>query len=416
VRDLSQVGEEDHDGSRPGRRLLANTELQDSVLAVQPFSDSRGGVRILLPSNASSLLRPSNAAGAWAASAFSWPPRYDYSFAACPIGQSILHVAMQAVRVTKLYYQNFDAPRPAIDRSLRGNLPGWSWIRNVSAPPGVASGDRTWASVAFHWILDGLEISPAHFVAFFTDEREWSLQWILQTTLQCDLAAVVTCSRHTRDLLMSTVVFAILYALISGVTGSLGVGFFSTLFLLSYPFFILWYAFGMAPSCFPMIPPCLMGDVIATAEMLVPASILFPPDLLCDPANQAGRPLNQTCLRPCSDLNFTTWADPLAFAICDTDPRTCAYLLGLGLSNEANFDALVWIPMLDALARANAVVRSGGLAGHRLCTWVSFILVVPALALAIGVIVVASAVLTGVLDLLPALVAFLGQLFVFYDS
>jgi hypothetical protein len=376
-------------------------------------------VQILLASNASSLLlRPSNAAGAWGASTFSWPPRYDYSFAACPIGQSILHVAMQAFRVNKLYYQNFDAPRPVIDRSLRGNLPGWSWIHNISALPAslVAPGSRTWASVAFHWILDRLEISPAHLVAFFTDNREWSLQWILQTTIQCDLAAVVTCSRHTRDLLMSTVVFAILYALISGVTGSLGVGFFGTLFLLSYPWFILWYAFGMAPSCFPMLPPCLMGDIIATAEAIVPASILFPPDLLCDSEGEAGRPLNQTCLRPCSDLNFTTWADPLAFAICDTDPRTCAYLLELGPSNEPFFDSLVWQPMLDALAQAHAAVLAGGLAGRRLCTWVSFIMVVPVLALAIGGLVVASAVLTGLFDLLPALVAFLGQLYVFYES
>ena len=399
----------------PNRRLLASTVLQDSVQSVQPFPYS--GSVLGSNTSAGAAYRPSNAAGAWGMSTFSWPPRYDYSFAACPIGQSILHIAMQAFRVNKLYYQNFDAPRPAIDRSLRGNLPSWSWVNNISAyHAGASSGDRTWASAAFHWILDTLVITPSQLVAFFADEREWSLQWILQTTIQCDLAAVVTCSRHTRDLLMSTVVFAILYALISGVMGSLGLGFFSTLFLLSYPWFILWYAFGMAPSCFPMIPPCLMGDIIATAEMLVPKSILFPTDLLCDPASQAGRPLNQTCLRPCSDLNFTTWADPLAFAICDTDPRTCEYLLGLGLSNEAFFDSLVWKPMLESLAQAHAAVLAGELAGHRLCTWVSFIMVVPVLALTIGAIVVASAVLTGLFDLLPALVAFLGQLYVFYDS
>ena len=395
--------------------------VQESIQAVVPVQASPG-VQVLwqgaAPQNAPGLAAV-NSAGAWSSSAYSWPPRYDYSLKSCPLGQSIMHIAMQALSVNRLYYQNFNRPRPAIDRSLRANLPSWTWIDNITSRvlASPASGQqqqvaRSWASWVFHGIMDALAISPAHLIAFFTDDRKWTLQWILQTSVQCDLAAVITCSRHDKDLLMSTVVFILLYLVIATVGGALGMGFLSTMFLLSYPWFILWYAFGMAPSCFPMIPPCLMGDVIATVEMLVPRAITLPQNLLC----AAGPLVNQTCLRPCSDINFTSWVDPLAFAICDTDPRTCAYMRTLSWFGEPFTDTLLWKPFQESLGKFHTIVQSGDLSGHRLCTWVSFITVVPVLAAVIGLLVLAAALATALLDLFPALVTFISQLYVFYET
>ena len=296
-------------------------------------------------------------------------------------------------------------------------MPHWPWLRNISTlPQSVVVGGRSWASAALHWTLDLLSIPPSHVVAFFTDDREWSLQWVLQTTIQCDLAAVVTCSRHDKDLLMSTVVFALLYLVVSSLASSLGMGFLATVFLLSYPWFILWYVFGMAPSCFPMLPPCLMSDLVSTLEVLVPTAILFPPALLCDPAGQGGRPLNQTCLRSCSELGFGSWEDPLAFAICDTDPETCSYVLALGPSGLVFLDTWLWDPLREAMARAYQRVMYEDTTPYRVCTWVSFIWVVPLLALVVAIVVVAGAVLAFVCDLLPSLIAFLCQLYVFYES
>jgi hypothetical protein len=402
-----------------GRALLT---VQQSIQSVPPAPSSPGMQTLLrgFPRNAPGSAF-SNSAGAWSISTFSWPPRYDYSFQACPIGQSILQVAIQAFSVNRLYYQNFNRPRPAIDRSLRGTLPSWDWIDNIttgwSGASPASSGQRSWASWGFHAILDALSVSPEHFVAFFTDSRKWTLQWILQTSVQCDLAAVVTCSRHDKDLIMTTVVFGILYGIILTVTSALGLRFMATLFFLSYPWFVLWYAFGMAPTCFPMIPPCLLGDVIATMEALVPRAIIFPRNLLCStPSYQNGTIVNQTCLRSCAEINFTTWVDPLAFAICDTDPRTCGYMKGLSLFNEPFTDTLLWKPFVDSLEKFHRVVLTEDLAGHRLCTWVSFITVIPLMAAAIGVLVLAAALTTATLDLLPALVTFLSQLYVFYET
>ena len=399
----------EHDAPPPGvgRHLLS---VQESAQAVAQYSAG-----VIRDPSAANFGPPSVVSGAWATSDFSWPPRYSYPLAACPLATSILQIAMQAVTVNRLYFANFQRPYPPKDRSLRGNLPRWDWVGNITLA-GASDGKQSLQSIAYHWLLQVLAIQPGHVVAFFTDDRKWSLQWILQTTVQCDLAAVVTCSRHDKDLIMSTVVFAIIYAGVWAMSRALEVNFMATIFLLSYPWFILWYVFGMAPSCFPMLPPCLIADIIATLEALVPTAMLFPPELLCDSAQRA--PLNQTCLRSCSDLGFASWADPLAFAICDTDTRTCEYLQELGPTGEGYFDTLVWDRLRTALANAQRALKQHELdpSAWRVCTWVTFIWVVPALALVVGITVVASAALAFVFDLVPSLATFMAQALVFFES
>jgi hypothetical protein len=407
----ASVDQEIHASRRPGRRLLS---VIDTAKDVARYS---GQIIEGIPFTRGSV--PVRVAGAWSTASFVWPPVYDYSSEACPLALSMLHMGRQVVAVNALYFQAFRAEQPSrIDRSLRGNMPAWTWIDTIATPAALANRTRSWASAAFHWVLDLGGIRPAHLVAFFRSDKKWSLQWILETSIKCDLASVLTCSRHDKDLVMSSVVFLLGYFAVSTVCGALGLGFLSVMYALSYPWFILWYVFGMGPSCFPMVPTCLLSDIIATAETLVPAALMFPPDLLCHPEETA---LNQTCLRSCEELNFTGWEDPLAFAVCDTDARTCRYL-HTGLPPATGFgmlDALVWTPLHKALARFDAVLSTrpaDSLAGHRLCTWVSFVTATPALGLLAGAAVLASAVCMAALDLVPSTVAFLGQMYVFYTA
>jgi hypothetical protein len=396
--------------SARGRRLLSSSVVSSAEQVAQ-FSAQ-------IIRSAPSVERaavPSRVAGAWSTASFAWPPVYDYSGKSCPLALAALDMGRQAAMINALYFRNFDQtlhpPRP-IDRSLRGNLPNISaWIP-ASLPPGEAAAvaARSWASWVFHRALDLGGIRPSHLVAFFTTDQKWSLQWILETSIKCDLAAVVTCSMHDKDLIMSTVVFLLFYTGVRVVTGALGLGSaLSTLFLLSYPGFILWYAFGTPPSCFPMVPTCLLSDLIATLELLVPARLVFPDDL-----TNCG----DGCLRSCADLNFTGWEDPLAFALCDTDPGTCQFLLER-LPVETGFpalDAVAWTRLRRAIERSEHVVRHAPLAGHRLCTWVSFVTATPVLAALGGAAVLAGAACMALLDLVPSVVAFTGQLYVFYAA
>jgi len=56
-----------------------------------------------------------------------------------------------------------------------------------------------------------------------------------------------------------------------------------------------------------MVPTCLLDDVIAALKGLFPVRAVLPPLLVVGPRE----------LRSCSELNFTSWEDPLAFAACD---------------------------------------------------------------------------------------------------
>jgi hypothetical protein len=392
--------------ARAGRRLLFASSVVESVVRVQAYSG-----QVISQTRQQAGEVPSRVAGAWSTASFVWPPVYSYTLRTCPVGLAMLDMGRQAVMVNALYFKGFrDAQPRAIDRSLRGNLPDFSGMIDAVTwkPSNTTTQTTTWASWVFHRLLDAASVRPEHLVAFFTTDRKWSLQWILETSVKCDLAAVVTCSRHERDLVMSTVVFLLGYASSRALMGAMGMGWVATLYLLSYPGFILWYAFGVPPSCFPMVPTCLLADVIATMEMLVPERLEFPPELVC---------ANQTCLRSCGELNFTGWVDPLAFAVCDTDPRTCGFLRETMAAAGEGWDFLGWTAMVDALGRFEKVVLSGrALAAHRLCTWVSFVTATPALAVAGGATVLASAALMAVLDLVPSLVAFAGQAYIFFSA
>jgi hypothetical protein len=204
-------------------------------------------------------------------------------------------------------------------------------------------------------------------------------------------------------------VFVLMFTLTRIVSRALGVGWVAILFLLSYPWFILWYSFGLAPSCTPILPTCILSDIIAAVDSILPRRIVFPEPLVCD--------ANQTCLRPCTDLQFEGWADPLAFAICDTDLRTCSYIIGLRSTGIPVLDEYVLEPLRTATGRAKSTIQLlDSLAGHRLCTWVSFITAVPVLAAAALVSVAATALVIAAMDMLPSLVDLVCQTAVFYEA
>jgi hypothetical protein len=383
---------------KPKRRLLTTQDILAYSARVIQSPDATGQL-------------PSRVYGAWSTSAFVWPPRYDYSLAACPIAVSALDLGTQVVLINKMYFDNFNIPKTSIDRSLRASLPNMAWMSSI--PPSAQVQNHTsWASVAFHWLLDLVAVRPEQLVAFFVTEEKWSLTWILTSLTHCDLASTLTCSRHDKDLLMSTVVFALMYLVMAAVTDAMGVGFLATLFLLSYPTFILWYAFGMAPSCIPLLPTCLLADVIATADALVPKKIVFPDILVCGDNKT-------TCLRPCSDIGFTHGLDPLAFALCDTDDSLCTFFRDVPASGFQLLDDAVLTPLREGATKFRLITQATGpvgIDGYRLCTWVSFVTVVPYMAAIGALTLVAGVLIVAAMDMLPPLVALVCQTYVFYES
>lgn len=344
---------------------------------------------------------------AWSSAAFVWPPTFNLSLSACPAGLAVLRLGRQVALIDKLYYQSFmNAPKRPIQRSLRATLPDLSGLGfNASLGPGRPG--QGWVSAGFHALMGAFSITPQGLEGFFTSERPDGLRWLLNTAVQCDLASVNTCSRHKRDLIMSVVVFGLLYALLSAVGGALGFPMAGTLLLVSFPSFILWYTYGVAITCFPLLPTCLLADVVAALESFAPPRVDLP-RLLVLPKG-AG-------LAPCEQLNFTAWYDPLAFALCDTDLPTCAWM-GNWTSGVAWLDGAL-APFAGALARNEALMGAPGYEPHayRVCTWVSFVWVVPAVGATLLGSALAYSLASAALALLPSIVEFAGQLVVFMNS
>ena len=397
---------------------LARARQSRHLLSVQSDAEAVQALAAQVISGAKTPDLPPILAGSWSTSSFVWPPVYDFSLHACPAATSILHIGRQVLVVNKLYFTNFKAPLPPIDRSLSATLPDISWSLAPSrpkAPPNIPPPPRSWASYAFHSLLDTVHVTPEYLVAFFTVDQKWSLQWMLDTAVHCDLASALTCSRHTKDMVMSVVVFGILFVIVSAMAGSLGITGATLAMLAGFPLFILWYSFGLAPTCIPIIPTCLMADIISAVEQFVPSAMQFPDQLLCQPGD-LGYVANGTCLLPCSTLNFTGWHDPLAFALCDTDPGLCSpwapKATGVPFL-DSQLD-----PLSDSLRRFRDAMRDPGFkpAGYRLCTWVNWIATVPPLAVAVCLASLAGAVAVTLMELVPHLVEVISHMMVFFTT
>jgi hypothetical protein len=312
--------------NRVYRRLLSViTDLQ----SIQAFSGN-----IADGGNPSQPV-PEQVASVWGEGPFAWPPDFTYySASACPLGALTLQLGAEALTITGLYYANWNRPGPPIDRSIRAALPQVSWNLTLPAAP-TANSAGGWPSQVFHGVVTGVfGVDEDGIAAFFETKQPWTLQWLIADLTKCDLAEVVTCSGHRRDLLASLFVIFAFYLFLRGVCAAVDLDILATLFFMSLPLVILYYVYGYPPMCFPLIPTCALSDLLATAQYLMPGSLALPPEILITQGNRS------VGLRPCADLNFSGWADPIAFGLCDLDQGLCQAVAGLpdpGIPGVAEF-------------------------------------------------------------------------------
>lgn len=342
----------------------------------------------------------------WLRGPNSWPPRYDYSINidTCPILIISKNAIMEIFSVVVLYFKHFNDPKKHIDRSLKNNLPDFFF--RVSNGTIVFGTSKSYASWFFYSVLALFNIQASDLESFFVGHEKWSLLWILQTSIMCDFGSAMSCSRHNKDLFMSIVVFILFYFIINFIGNALALNYISTLYILSFPFFILWYTYGFSPSCLPMLPTCLLDDIIHLIEDLLPLHINFPPKLFCN-----GRVTNVTldtpmCLRSCSELGFTSWFDPLTYMVCSYDGPLC-----LTLVKKTNISMLV--PISDSLYKWYQNNDPDYVSSYNFCTFVEWIQVVPFLLLLLVVVIFVSTVFYFLLSLIPAFVVLVGQIISF---
>ena len=387
--------------AKPGRKLMS---VQSDAEAVASYS-----VQILNGNKNPPLAL--QVAQSWGRGPFAWPPRYNYSLQACPLGLIMLEVSKEVFLVTKLYYANFDKQKPVQDRSFRAALPQFTWASSL--PQKTTRITKSWTSFVVHTVTDMIGLDFGALSNFFLGNRPWTMQWIVQTATSCDLASAMSCNRHNRDLFMSILVFMLFYFIVSIFSQSIGFSVLSTLFWLSFPFFILWYTFGMAPSCFPMLPTCLLQDVIATTQELLPPTMDIPILLRCNETNS-------TCLKSCEELGFTSWGDPLAFLICDIHSGWCESISNASLVSQENQS--IWQQAVSSVSLNTAkmqAIRSkyqGQLGAFRICMVVMWITTLPALCLLLAIVVVAGAISISIIAVIPAFFSLIAQTIAFHKA
>jgi hypothetical protein len=381
-----------------GRHLLGLVDEVESEIRSMPYYAQMKSMtdQITLPTVNASIA--SALAQSWLQDGFVW--RKTVFQGSCPPVQITWGATSQVVRVLQRYYAHFvqiHTPRN-IPRSFRDTLPDFhapSTVtplqpthRSDTAPLGSI---RSMGAAVLGWGLGAAGMTWDDVVWFLSDpcdgkdcteSNRWTLTYVVESLAFCDFESVMYCSGHRRDMVSSTLFAAVLYMVVSVASTYLGVPAVGNVFFYFIPLFVLWYSTGTAPACLPMVPTCLLDDLLVSYKSLFPVSASIPPAMMS---------ADNKTLRSCEELQFTTWRDPLAFALCE---------LGMcGFSVNATFlPGLYW----DATAK-QAQVNSPDVTAYRLCALISAVNSLPVLLIvSLGLVFLSSVVLT-VLNTIPPL-------------
>ena len=271
----------------------------------------------------------------WLAGPFSWPPPfYNRLTSQCNLATAMLQISHDILSVLSGYYYGSFASAPAPPRGVWDNLPNLTCSASMKPVP---ANDGLTSSV-YHGIWDLLGINPGYVRGFFSNTAGTNVFTITTSMLKCDFQAVTYCSSHRKDLLASVILILLFYVVLYYIAGAAGVPYLVTILIMSIGFvpLLLWYSYGMAFTCTPMIPTCLMDDVVYTLNTLFPLEVAFPSELLTSPGC-LGDPAQDSCLLRCSDppVSFVEWRDTLAFGVCYVSRSLCVSLAdGIGGSDS----------------------------------------------------------------------------------
>jgi hypothetical protein len=341
-------------------------------------------------------------AQSWLSGPFTWPPTYFYdsTYAQCNAGSAIVHIIYEISSVLVKYYYNLVPKTPDPPRTLRENLPKFPPGSAVNPNLVVVQNPDSWTKWVYHSVFDLLGFDATRVRSFFRNEEGTTNFFTVYTSmLKCDFPAVQYCSNHRKDLLATIALYIILYFIVAYMSNLIGFPIAGTLLVFVIAPVILWYAYGQALTCSPMLPTCLLDDVIGAATYMFPKSLTIPPELEITP-NCLGDSTKSACLKQCSEspMNFLSWRDTLAFGLCYMDTQNCRWLaMQIGQRD----------PLSDIIfSRANSIdTGPDSLASANLfCFSITFVTLLPVLILAILALSSAAYILYLPCVLIPKLI------------
>lgn len=357
----TNTSSETKNGGRRRRLLVAFEEQTDSIWkdtldSIPVWNDSSASNNFLqtvqvysalIATASSSAALSTELANRWKTGPFNWPTSVlvgedvkgqENNFYYCPAGQDAANVIVNAFLSLQQQLANI-----SMSMSMSSSTP-YDNTRRVSASllPRIHFKDVSNTSIHVQVPL-GLGIEAAldsksqpwfetlmgYLVGFFTGgiqetDDGYTASRILKEAFVCSFDKVVLKCQGKRTSLVSGTISILIV---------LGLGYIA----LSYPVFVflsffsigglvLATVYGYSPACIPMVPPCIVEDMVGVIAWFIPLQVQWPPALqkIENCAFNGSVPLEQ-CFKSCSDQPFmyTSWEAPLAWALCDWDPVWC---------------------------------------------------------------------------------------------
>ena len=346
----------------------------------------------------------------WLAGPFTWPPPFFKSLnTQCNLATAIIQIFHDLISVLATYYTGSMVQAPDPPRGIWDNLPNLTCSTNMKPVP-PANG---MISTLFHTIWDLIGINPGYVREFFSNHGTTNVFTISTSMLKCDFQGVTYCSKHRKDLLASIVLILLLYVILYYAASAIGLSVLGSAIIMVAAFIplLLWYSYGMAFTCSPMLPTCLLDDVVYTLSALFPLQITFPVELQTSP-DCLGDSSKDSCLLRCSEppVEFTEWRDTLAFGICYTSQALCTSLAGA--IGDKDVLSVKLYATLELLTNAQPSRINASL----FCFGVTFVTVIPVILLLIVGVTVSVYVLYLPCAFAPKLVALIGQYLVYLHT
>ena len=255
----------------------------------------------------------------WSQGPYPWPPNYDYwsspnGGATCAVVNTALDVFKNGLNVTMLYYTT---PRAEPAQSVFPSMPFIS-MASWSLP---SVPENMWDAVEWMWAVSRTFVNETSIVNFLDSAPYMSTA---RTLVKCDFIQVQTCADR-RDLLSTAVNVLVAFVIATMIAKIMGIPYVELAVLVLYIPSVMYFAYGYNTfMCIPLVPTCLLEDIISIVDRLIPDKIQWPDELVTTTnCTQA------SCLRSClSDPNvgFNSVADHFAWIVCEIDPPYCAQL------------------------------------------------------------------------------------------
>jgi len=250
----------------------------------------------------------------WSQGPYSWPPNFMYwnGDGSCAVASTILDVVKNGLRVTfRFYTESPPKPRPVEWPQLPlhfNPIDLNASLIDLSSIDGVAKTTTDLMSTVAHALVNSSQIK--------TFVEEASYMKLVDSLVLCNFTRVQTCSDR-RSLFWSVVQSVCVITLVIVAARLLQIPYIEVLLLICTVPIFLFVAYGYTPQCLPMVPSCLLRDLLEIVDWLLPASIQWPPALVTSPGCTSVQ-----CMRSCTAdpvLGFANYNEHIAWSMCEAD-------------------------------------------------------------------------------------------------